>query len=413
MEASLVVSASRIDVARSRARLSVVGLFAGIGGIELGFQRAGHDSALLCEIDLHAKAVLEERFPDVPLVSDIRDIPALPAADVVAAGFPCQDLSQAGRTAGIAGRQSGLISEVFRLIEDPERAPKWLVLENVPFMLQLDRGEAMRFLTESLVELGYAWAYRVVDTRAFGLPQRRQRVILVASRVADPRSVVFADDAQAVVESTEDATAFGFYWTEGTRGLGWGIDVVPTLKGGSTIGIPSPPAIWLAGEGFVGTPDIRDAERLQGFDSDWTAPAAVGARGMGARWKLAGNAVSVPVAEWLGRRLAEPGVDRTAKQPLARTARWPTAAYGDARGVQQVEISRWPAAISSQGLRAFLNYPLKPLSARATGGFLRRARHSTLRFTPGFLEDVERHLRTVDETATGWTLDCGLNRAMR
>lgn len=413
MAASLAISATKVDRARSCQKLSVVGLFAGIGGIELGFQRAGHESALLCEIDLHAKAVLEERFPDVPLVSDVRDIPALPAADVVAAGFPCQDLSQAGRTAGIAGRQSGLVSEVFRLIEDPARAPKWLVLENVPFMLQLDRGEAMRFLTRSLVERGYAWAYRVVDTRAFGLPQRRQRVILVASRREDPASVVFADEGHAPVDIDEHATAFGFYWTEGIRGLGWGIDVVPTLKGGSTIGIPSPPAVWLRGEGFVGTPDIRDAERLQGFDTDWTAPAAVGARGPGARWKLVGNAVSVPVAEWLGRRLSQPGVDLTIKEPLAPMARWPGAAYGDANGVQRVDISAWPTATPCIGLRAFLNHPLKPLSAKATSGFLRRAREGRLRFMPGFLEDVERHLRSVDGTADRWTLERGRDSSTR
>jgi DNA (cytosine-5)-methyltransferase 1 len=405
IEASLAVAASRVVRAQARARLSVVGLFAGIGGIEVGFQRAGHESALLCEIDPHARAVLEARFPDVPLISDVRDLPALPRADVIAAGFPCQDLSQAGRTAGIAGRQSGLVSEVFRLIDDPARAPKWLVLENVPFMLQLHRGEAMRFLTEALVELGYAWAYRVVDTRAFGLPQRRRRVILVASRTEDPCAVVFADDVTAAIEVEELATAFGFYWTEGTRGLGWGIDVVPTLKGGSTIGIPSPPAVWFPDEGFVGTPDIRDAERLQGFDTDWTAPAAIGARGAGARWKLVGNAVSVPVAEWLGRRLTDPGEDRSLKQSLASCTRWPAAAYGDASGVLKVDISPWPAAAPSHGLRAFLKHPLKPLSVRATSGFLRRARDGRLRFMPGFLEDVERHLRNLDGTGNAWTLE--------
>jgi site-specific DNA-cytosine methylase len=220
MHASLAIAETRATAPRCASRLRVAGLFAGIGGIELGFRRAGHESVLLCEIDLHAKAVLEERFPDVPLVADVRDIPSLPAADVVAAGFPCQDLSQAGRTAGIAGRQSGLISEVFRLVADPDRAPKWPVLENVPFMLQLDRGEAMRFLTRSLVELGYSWAYRVVDARSFGLPQRRKRVILVASRSEDPRGVLFADDASPSIEEAAQATAFGFYWTEGIGPLG-------------------------------------------------------------------------------------------------------------------------------------------------------------------------------------------------
>jgi DNA (cytosine-5)-methyltransferase 1 len=396
MEASLAISALGVEEARRKSQLSVVGLFAGIGGIELGLSQAGHASVLLCEVDLHAKAVLEARFADVPLVSDVRDIPSLPPADVIAAGFPCQDLSQAGRTAGIGGRQSGLVSQIFRLIEGATRAPKWLVLENVSFMLQLDRGHAMRFLTESLVELGFTWAYRVVDTRSFGLPQRRQRVILVASRTDDPREVLFADDSGAPIESSVDAAAFGFYWTEGTRGLGWAIEAVPTLKGGSTIGIPSPPAVWVAEAGFVGTPDIRDAERLQGFPVDWTEHAAVGSRGAGARWKLVGNAVSVPVARWLGKRLADPGVITAHEEPLPQSARWPIAAYGDADGVRRVDVSQWPVRGDSPGLSSFLEYPLKPLSSRATAGFLKRAKASRLRFADGFLEGVERHLIAVD-----------------
>ena len=396
MAAAIATSERRADQARAASSLSVAGLFAGIGGIEIGFQRAGHTSALLCEIDRHAALVLQTRFRDVPLVADVRHISALPRVDVVAAGFPCQDLSQAGRTAGIGGRQSGLVSEVFRLVKAPIHDPTWLVLENVPFMLQLDRGEAMRFLTRSLVELGYSWAYRIVDSRAFGLPQRRQRVVLVASRTSDPRRVLFSDDANTNDKAEAEATSFGFYWTEGTRGLGWGVDVVPTLKGGSSIGIPSPPAIWLAGEAFVGTPDIRDAERLQGFRADWTAPAATGARGVGARWKLVGNAVSVPVAEWLGSRLRDPGPGGAVEEELALNARWPDAAYGDADGVRRVAVSRWPVTSELPQLREFLEFPLKPLSEKATRGFLRRARESRLRFMPGFLEGVESHLLAFD-----------------
>jgi DNA (cytosine-5)-methyltransferase 1 len=74
---------------------------------------------------------------------------------------------------------------------------------------------------------------------------------------------------------------------------------VPTLKGGSGLGIPSPPAIWMPDGHFV-LPDIRDAERLQGFPAGWTEAALTGHSKEGARWKLVGNAVSVPVSRWLG-----------------------------------------------------------------------------------------------------------------
>ena len=84
--------------------------------------------------------------------------------------------------------------EVFRLVEAADQRPAWIVLENVPFMLRVERGQAMTFITGELRRLGYRWAYRTVDARAYGLPQRRLRIILVASQTEDPRTVLFADD---------------------------------------------------------------------------------------------------------------------------------------------------------------------------------------------------------------------------
>jgi DNA (cytosine-5)-methyltransferase 1 len=266
-------------------------------------------------------------------------------------------------------------------------------------MLQLERGEAMRFLTHSLDELGFRWAYRVVDTRSFGLPQRRQRVLLLASRDSDPRDVLFPQDAGEPPARDPEGVACGFYWTEGVRGLGWAVDAVPTLKGGSTVGIPSPPAIWLP-DGEIVTPDIRDAERLQGFPADWTAPAQPGPSRNGPRWKLVGNAVSVPVAEWLGQRLLDPApYDSRSDEALEGTHRWPTAAWGENGTVKRALVSAWPEQKEARPLSDFLEYPTRPLSARAAAGFLRRARSGRLRFPEGFLEDIELHLERLSEVA--------------
>ncbi len=373
-------------------KLSVVGLFSGIGGLELGFERAKHEVLLTCEIDPSARKVLSARFRH-PIHEDIRTLDALPKeTDLVVGGFPCQDLSQAGKTAGIAGAQSGLVGEVFRLLKD--RDVPWVVLENVPFMLQLSRGRALDVIVASLEQLGYRWAYRVVDTRAFGLPQRRRRVLLVASKVEDPRTVLFADDAGEPDEPSFAGRACGFYWTEGIRGLGWAVDAVPTLKGGSTVGVPSPPAIWMP-DGRIVTPALLDAERLQGFAADWTKPAERAGRSS-FRWKLIGNAVSVPVAKWLGARVANPGSFRvTGVRTVVEGKAWPTCAWNVGAGRFTARVSEWPKRYKRKSLAEFLLHEPKALSEKATAGFLNRVDKGSLRFPIGFKEALRRHLNAM------------------
>ncbi|MEQ9322294.1 MAG: DNA (cytosine-5-)-methyltransferase, partial [Polyangiaceae bacterium] len=309
-----------------------MGLFSGVGGIELGLGRAGHEALMLCEVDEAASAVLRRRFPDLSVHDDVCTLRELPAeTKLIAGGFPCQDLSQAGKTKGIEGARSGLVGEVFRLVQK-QRVP-WILLENVPFMLQLSKGRALDVIVSALEHLGYAWAYRVVDTRAFGLPQRRRRVFMVASLEDDPRRVLFADEAGAPpkVDGVPAGTACGFYWTEGVRGLGWAVDAVHTLKGGSSVGVPSPPAVWLP-TGRMVTPHLKDAERLQGFKPDWTKPAEAVAR-PGMRWKLVGNAVSVPAAKWVGECLAKPRDFAVSEVSEVREGcSWPTNAWNVGEG---------------------------------------------------------------------------------
>jgi DNA (cytosine-5)-methyltransferase 1 len=382
-----------------------VGLFAGIGGIEVGLEQAGFSTSLLCEVDPAAKLVLEERFSEIPLHEDVTTLDELPAADLVAAGFPCQDLSQVGRTAGIGGAQSSLVEHVFRLLDGAPRPPKWLLLENVPFMLSLERGEAMSYLTRELSSRGWNWAYRVIDTRAFGLPHRRLRVILLASREADPRPVLFEEDVTPVEQEFSPGAWCGFYWTEGWRGLGWAVEAVPTLKGGSAVGIPSPPGIWNSASDEIGTPDIRDAERLQGLPADWTLPAVEDPnRRNNPRWRLVGNAVSTPVARWVGERLRTDPVylgERTSWEEAStpQQGSWPKAAWGDETHTFAVAgLSTWPRCEHYTPLSKFLEHDLRPLSHRAASGFLRRTYEGTLKtFAAGFREAVAEHVAATEE----------------
>ena len=385
------------------ADLTVAGLFAGIGGLELGLHAAGATTSMLCESWSPAQAVLQARFPDVEIHPDVRTLPRLPDVDIVTAGFPCTDLSQAGRTAGIHGEQSGLVSHLFRLLARSK--PRWVVIENVRNMLVLDGGRAMSYLVHEFESLGYDWAYRLVDSRFTGTPQRRQRVLFVASIEEDPRRVLFADDVGEPDESAFREDAYGFFWTEGLRGLGWAKDALPTLKGGSAIGIPSPPAIWVkdaqAGRGIV-TPDIEDAEKLQGFPAGWTSPAGGGRRGAGVRWKLIGNAVTVGVSSWLGRRLAEPGnVDQSGGEPIESGAvRWPTAAWGVDNEWRRVPLSMWPEFNEYRHLLDVVDRRRAvPLSLRATEGFFGRLQRSTLRVDEDFRLALKQHIQAMQPAA--------------
>lgn len=377
----------------STTRLTSYGLFSGIGGLERGLERAGITAQGFCEYWTPAQTVLTHHWPDVPVASDVRDLRSLPDVDVLTAGWPCTDISQAGRTAGLAGSASGLVHEAFRLIAD--RPPPWVLLENVRNLLALDGGAGIGTVVTEFERLGYQWAYRLVDSRAFGVPQRRQRVLILASKVGDPVNVLLADEAgPPPVEHFRD-DAFGFYWTEGLRGLGWAQDCVPTLKGGSTVGIPSPPGVWLpdaaVGQRLI-TPAITDVEQLQGFPAGWTEPSHT-VRSNGPRWKLVGNAVTVDVAAWVGRRLTDPGTyDSSGDVPLPPGGRWPTAAWGRPGERHVSTRSMWPVREPYRHLRDILIEPGKPLSLRATTGFHSRAERSSLRFDPEFLVAVKEHI---------------------
>jgi DNA (cytosine-5)-methyltransferase 1 len=373
--------------------MTAVGLFAGIGGVEEGLRRSGAaEAGLLVDNWSAAQDVLRVRFPDAKLEGDVSGLDSLPKVDLLAAGFPCTDLSQAGRIAGI----TGLVSWVFRLLESAD--PTWLLFENVRNMLVLDKGNAMRYLVSELEDKNYRWAYRLVDSRSTGVAQRRQRVIMLASRTGNPADVLLADDAGEPGSDYYLDDAFGFYWTEGLRGLGWAQDAVPTLKGGSTVGIPSPPGIWIKtaelGHKIV-MPSIEEAEELQGFDRGWTQPAE-SPRSNGPRWRLVGNAVTVGVSEWLGSKLLCPGVHDPRNGTLVTDGRWPPAAWGDHEKVYRADVSMWPIRHPYRHLLSTVAHAsARPLSHRAAAGFYKRLRQSRLKHDEEFAADVAQHVRVT------------------
>ena len=167
--------------------MTVGSLFTGIGGFDLGLQRAGMQVVWQVEIDRTCKKVLQRHWPGVRRYGDIRTLEPsdLGPVDLVCGGFPCQDLSVAGRRAGLAGPQSSLYWEFHRLIAG--LAPRWILVENVPGLLSSRQGRDFRLILDSLVELGYSLAWRILDAQFYGVAQRRRRVF-IAGRLGKPFS---------------------------------------------------------------------------------------------------------------------------------------------------------------------------------------------------------------------------------
>jgi len=159
--------------------------FSGVGGLDLGFERAGIETVSVSEIDPYANAVLAERFPDAPNLGSITEVDAndIPEADIWSGGFPCQDLSVAGKRAGFAGKRSSLAFTFLDLVE--QRRPRWLVLENVPGLFSSNNGADFGRLLYEMDQLRYGVSWRTLDARYFGVAQRRRRVFLVASLESD------------------------------------------------------------------------------------------------------------------------------------------------------------------------------------------------------------------------------------
>lgn len=151
-------------------------LFSGIGGLDLGLERAGMRCSWQVESDAYAQRVLEKHWPDVPRFRDIRDIRGeeLPPVDLICGGFPCQDLSVAGKGAGIQGKRSGLWREFARLVE--EIRPAWVLIENVPAL----RTRGLRVVLGDLWASGYDAEWDGLPASAFGAPHRRDRLFVVA-----------------------------------------------------------------------------------------------------------------------------------------------------------------------------------------------------------------------------------------
>jgi len=160
--------------------MNVLDLFSGIGGFSLGLERAGMRTVAFCEIDPFCRKVLAKNFPGTPIYDDVRTLTAERlradgiAADVICGGFPCQDISVAGKGAGIDGARSGLWSEYARIIG--ELRPRYVIVENVAALL----GRGLDRVLGDLAALRYDAEWHCIPASAIGAPHRRDRLWIVA-----------------------------------------------------------------------------------------------------------------------------------------------------------------------------------------------------------------------------------------
>ena len=157
--------------------MNILDLFSGIGGFSLGLERAGMRTVAFCEIDPHARKVLNKHWPAVPVFTDVSTLSKGDLSeqiDVLAGGFPCQDISTAGLGAGLSGSRSGLWFEYHRLIKEIQ--PRYAIIENVSAL----RSRGLDKVLWSLAEIGYDAEWHCIPAAAIGAPHQRDRIWIVA-----------------------------------------------------------------------------------------------------------------------------------------------------------------------------------------------------------------------------------------
>jgi DNA (cytosine-5)-methyltransferase 1 len=240
----------------SAALPTFLSVFSGIGGFDLGLERSGWRCAGQIEVDPFCTRVLARHWPGVPRCADVRAVRANQSArgarlsppvvstsaddsvhgaaggigspvDLLCGGFPCQDLSTAGRRAGLSAARSGLFFEFVRLAG--ELRPRWILLENVPGLFSSNGGRDFALILHTLDQLGYGVSWRVLDSRYFGVPQRRRRVFLVGHLGdACPIEVLFESEGgerdRAPSGEARESIAYGLAASTGGTGDGYGDD---------------------------------------------------------------------------------------------------------------------------------------------------------------------------------------------
>lgn len=303
----------------AQVEYTIASFFSGIGGFDIGFEKAGFRVTVQCELEPFCNSILAKHWPKLPRLGDIREVrnADIPASTVWVGGFPCQDLSLArmGKRSGLRGSKSGLFYEFARLVG--EGKPRVVVLENVAGLLSSHKGRDLGTVLWTLAELGYAVGWRTFNSKDFGVPQSRQRVYIIGcyrdergpgqilfeperSKRDSPKSKEHGEKPQTPFQKiigdpcgkgpVIQSIAYCLYATSARHtGTDWSRNYV------------SYPEI-----GMVRRLIPSECEGVMAFPKGWTVPNDHILEGDdldSARYHALGNAVTPPVAEWIAKRI--------------------------------------------------------------------------------------------------------------
>lgn len=291
--------------------LKVNSFFAGIGGFDIAFEREGFQTTYLCEIDEFCNKVLNRHWPNVQKGKDIRQVQSisLPSAHVWCGGFPCQDISVArGRNIrlGLEGERSGLFYDYANLIEQCQ--PEVVVIENVEGLFSSNGGRDFGVILQRMTQMGYAVAWRLLNSRYYGVPQSRTRVYICCWKNSPTKAMRVMFDHLGAGDTRYERR--GFITESNNPDIYPRVPLVSYCIAATTgrhTGTDWSRTYVVCADGVRRMTPI-ECERLQGFPDNWTLPNNnnndvenddINSQ----RYHAIGNAVSVPVVSWISRRI--------------------------------------------------------------------------------------------------------------
>lgn len=345
--------------------MEYISCFSGIGGLEGSLAPKA-----VCEIDEECRELLSLRFPEAKQFNDIRTMDGI-EAEVIVGGWPCQDLSVAGKQAGLQGENSGLFYSFIDAAN--EIKAQTLIAENVTNLLRMDKGAVFFEVLIELKKRGFGYcSWRVINARQFGLPHHRNRVFLIASRDIQRCYSLFRDLPE-IDRKTSDTKAAGFYWTAGSQSICFSKGYVPTIKIGSTLKIASPPAVFYGDT--VRKLSSNEALQLQGFSPEHFSNFADSTK-----FKMAGNAVAKPIGQFVVDGVISGDTFNAPELAPSQTdffgnsipsGGMPEAGFFDGETISRVQLGK--KMLLANNLGDFLDTAINQrLSARAASGLLRR-----------------------------------------